>query len=220
MPNLYNPTSFKVSDEPQLCAFVRAHPFATLITTGERGVTVSHLPLHLETSEETDDGSSWTLAGHMARANDHWKDAAQQGSNGIEALAIFHGPQAYITPQWYPSKLVHAKVVPTWDYAVAHVHGTLRTMEDPTWLHAHLTQLTDQHEGTFAHQWKVTDAPDDFVDKMMGAIVGLELTVTHMEGKWKLSQNRDEADRKGVVAGLGARQNADSQAVHAMMKDG
>lgn len=214
MFKIYNPARFKMSDETQLCDFVRAYPFATLISTGASGVIMSHLPLHLD---QTKDGSALKLSGHVARANDHWKEI-ENGGDGVETLALFHGPQAYVTPQWYSSKLVHAKVVPTWNYAVVHVKGSVRTISEPAWLHAHLTQLTDEHESQFAHQWKVTDAPEDFVDKMMGAIVGLEMTVTHMEGKWKLSQNRDEADRNGVTTGLGARDNADSQAVHEMMK--
>ncbi len=177
---------------------------------------MSHLPLYLN---GLDNRSALKLTGHVARANDHWKEI-ENGRDTFETLAIFHGPQAYITPQWYPSKLAHAKVVPTWNYAVVHVKGRVRTISEPAWLHAHLTQLTDAHEDQFAHQWKVTDAPENFVEKMMGAIVGLEMTITHMEGKWKLSQNRDEADRKGVIAGLGAQTDADSQAVHAMMKEG
>lgn len=211
MPEFYNPPKTKVSDETVLCDFIQEHPFATLISTGNDGVAVSHLPLHLTPAEGE---SPARLTGHMARANGH----TQALTDGLDALAIFHGPQAYVTPQWYPSKLVHAKVVPTWNYAVVHVHGTVKTIRDPAWLHAHLTQLTEEHENKFAHQWEVTDAPERFVDKMMEFIVGLELTVTHMEGKWKLSQNQGEADRNGVVAGLKARPDADSQAMHDFMK--
>lgn len=210
MTELYNPNHFRVDDDDALQAFIRDHAFATLVSTRDGNLSVSHLPMILETGNK---GSS-TLKGHIARANGHWKDIG----DGIEALAIFHGPQAYVTPQWYPSKLEHAKVVPTWNYAVAHVHGRARTVEDSDWLHAHVSALTNANEAAFAHQWAVEDAPADYLDKMLKAIVGIEIAVTRVEGKWKLSQNRTEADRLGVTNGLAARSNAEARAVHELMK--
>ncbi|MSO97226.1 MAG: FMN-binding negative transcriptional regulator [Rhodospirillaceae bacterium] len=211
MPDLYNPSHYRVDDHAALSAFIHAHPFATLVSTGAKGLSVSHLPMILEAG--VDDAPA-TLRGHIARANSHWQEIGE----GIDALAIFHGPQAYVTPQWYPSKLEHAKVVPTWNYAVAHVHGHVRSVSDAAWLYRHVSALTARHESAFAHQWAVTDAPVDYVDKMLKAIVGLEMTVTRIEGKWKLSQNRAEPDRQGVVAGMAAREDANSQAVSELMR--
>ena len=211
MANFYNPDKHRVAESPELYDFVRAHPLATLVSTGPKGISVSHLPMLIEDSR---DGTPAMLRGHVARANNHWQDIGE----GIEALAIFHGPQAYVTPQWYPSKLKHGKAVPTWNYAVVHVHGRIRTISDPVWLHQHVSELSAQHEKAFAHQWLVTDAPEDFIAKMLQAIVGLEMTVTKIEGKWKLNQNRDEHDRTGVMVGLSARDDANSQAVSELMR--
>lgn len=207
MASLYNPSHFRVDDADALHGFIRQYPLATLIT-GADGLTASHLPMLLEKTE-----SGFALRGHIARANTHWKEL----ENGADALAIFNGPQAYVTPQWYPSKLKDARVVPTWNYAVTHVRGTLRAIADKAWLLDLITALTVEHERAFAHQWAVSDAPDDYIDKMLGAIVGLELTVTSIEGKWKLSQNRNDADFSGTKNGLAARGTRDATAVHDMM---
>jgi transcriptional regulator len=209
MTALYNPSHFRVENQDALQAFIADHPFATLISTRDGNLGVSHLPMSLE----TDSQGALTLCGHFARANPHWKDFDE----GLAALAIFHGPQAYVTPQWYPSKLEHAKVVPTWNYAVAHVHGHARIIEDTDWLRRHVSALTDAHEKSFAHQWAVTDAPKEYVDKQLAAIVGIALTVSRVEGKWKLSQNRAAPDRNGVINGLAARSDAQARAVHELM---
>ena len=208
MTGLYNPPKHRIDDESTMHDFVRAHPLATLVTSSAFGLNISHIPMLL------DAGTTSLLRGHVARPNEHWKAIG----DGIEAVAIFHGPQAYVTPQWYPSKLKHGKAVPTWNYAVAHVHGHIRTITDAAWLHAHVSALSAEHEKTFAHQWQVTDAPADFIDKMLTGIVGLEMTITKIEGKWKLNQNRDAHDRAGVVAGMAARDDANSAAVHQLMK--
>lgn len=208
MPGLYTPAHFRVDDEATLHAFIRAYPFAALITGGA-DISVSHLPMLLQ---KTDSG--FVLRGHIARANPHWKEI----SDGAAALAIFNGPQAYITPQWYPSKLKDGRVVPTWNYAVTHVRGTLRAVHDADWLNQLVTALTDEHEKAFAHQWAVTDAPADYMEKMLKAIVGLELTVHSMEGKWKLGQNRSAADQANTKTGLAARGDAQSRALSDMMK--
>ncbi|MBL8628240.1 MAG: FMN-binding negative transcriptional regulator [Rhodospirillaceae bacterium] len=208
MASLYNSTHFKMDDAATLHRFVRQYPLATLITHGADGLTASHVPMLLE---ET--GSGFVLRGHIARANGHWKNLG----DGVDALAIFNGPQAYVTPQWYPSKLKDGKVVPTWNYAVTHVRGTLRAVHDTAWLHRLVSALTSEHEKAFAHQWAVTDAPDDYVERMLKAIVGLELTITSIEGKWKLSQNRDAADYSGTKNGLAARGTPDTDAVNALM---
>jgi transcriptional regulator len=170
MSQTYIPPHARADDRTELESLVRTHPLATLISSVDSDVSVSHLPMLLETTAT----GTLTLRGHVARANPHWR-AFESAS---EALAIFHGPQAYVTPQWYPSKAEHAKVVPTWNYAVVHVQGTVCTVTDAAWLHAHVGRLTDTHEAGFAHQWKVTDAPSEYIDKMLSAIVGLEMTVT------------------------------------------
>jgi transcriptional regulator len=119
-------------------------------------------------------------------------------------LVVFQGPQAYVTPSWYPSKAGHGKAVPTWNYAMVQAHGRLRAIEDPAWLEAFVTRLTGRHEAGRTPPWRVSDAPADFLASMLGGIVGIEIEVTRLEGKFKLSQNRPDEDRAGVVAGLRA----------------
>src|SRR5262249_22309736 len=137
------------------------------------------------------------LVGHVARANPLWRDA----DNG-SVLAVFQGAQAYVSPSWYPSKAATGQVVPTWNYTVAQAHGKLRAIDDAEWLRALVGSLTQQHEGNRAAPWHVSDAPDDYIDKMLRAIVGIEIAVHRLEGKWKHSQNRSTADRQGVAEGL------------------
>lgn len=203
---MYQPAHFKVDDVPALHALMRDFPLATLVVPTAAGLEINHLPLLVEA-----DGAR--LVGHVARANLLWQAQASG-----EVCAVFHGPQAYVSPQWYPSKREHAKVVPTWNYAVVHVHGTLRwissdTPEGDAWLHALVTRLTETHEAAYgaaqrAHgaapttAWQVSDAPESYLQSMRRAIVGLELTVTRVEGKFKASQNRSAADRSGVIEGL------------------
>lgn len=188
---MYVPEPFRQDDPETLHPFIRAHPFATLVTSVGEVPHVTHLPLVLDAG---------VLRGHMARGNPHWKQIVP----GQPALAVFMGPQAYVSPGWFPAKKVDGKVVPTWNYAVAHAAGTIRVIDDVDWLRAHVTALTDQQEAPFAQPWKVTDAPEDFLRKMLTAIVGVELTVSSLTGKWKLSQNRTAADHDGVRDGLAA----------------
>lgn len=139
-----------------------------------------------------------TLHGHVARNNPVWHDF----SGDVQVLVIFQGPEAYVSPSWYASKKEHGKVVPTWNYLVVHVHGHMRVIDDPVWMRAHLEALVSQHESERPVPWSVTDAPADYVEKMIKGIVGLEIRITHLVGKWKLSQNRSVPDREGVVEGL------------------
>jgi transcriptional regulator len=150
-----------------------------------------------------------TLRGHVARANPVWQDPAPH----LDALVIFAGPQLYVTPSWYPTKQESGKVVPTWNYAVVHAHGPLRPIDDPAWLRAFVTRLTARHEGERAAPWHVTDAPADFIERQLAGIVGIEIPVRQLDGKWKVSQNRTSADRAGVVAGLRERGAPDSDAM-------
>lgn len=189
---MYLPRHFAQEDPAALHALMRAHPLAMLVSTGPDGLTADHLPL-------TFDADASLLRGHVARANPLWRHA-----DGRPVMAVFRGPQAYVSPSFYPSKAVHHKVVPTWNYAVVHAHGALRAVDDAAWLHALVSQLTGQHEALRDRPWAVDDAPPDYVRQMLGAIVGIEIAVERLVGKWKLSQNRSAEDRDGVRRGLAA----------------
>jgi transcriptional regulator len=139
-----------------------------------------------------------TLRGHVARANPIWREVVP----GSEVLAIFQGPEAYVTPSWYPTKAETGKVVPTWNYAVAHAYGILRVVEDSTWVRTQLEALTAHNEAAFAAPWQVSDAPHEYIDKLLGAVVGIEIVITRLVGKWKTSQNQAESNREGVAHGL------------------
>jgi transcriptional regulator len=142
---------------------------------------------------------------HLARPNPHWKDLAQIGADGGEALMMFQGVEGYITPSWYPSKAEHQKVVPTWNYAAVHAYGRPALVEDPTWKRCHVAELTDQQERGRAVPWSVSDAPEDYVQVMLRGIVGFRFEIARLEGKWKMSQNRNARDRAGVVRSLAER---------------
>lgn len=189
---MYLPAHFEQHDPQALAALMREHPLAALVSQGAEGLTADHVPL------EFDEGSL-ALRGHVARANPLWRSA-----DGQPVLAIFRGAQGYVTPSWYPSKAATHKVVPTWNYAVVHAHGTLHAVDDAPWLHALVTRLTAHHEAPRAAPWAVGDAPADYVQQMLRAIVGIEVRVTRLVGKWKVSQNRSASDREGVAAGLEA----------------
>jgi transcriptional regulator len=190
---LYLPAHFEQADTAALHALMRAHPLATLVSQGPDGLSADHVPLDLDPAA----GPHGTLRGHVARANPLWRQAA-----GRPVLVVFQGPQAYVTPSWYPSKAATHKVVPTWNYVVAHAHGALRTVEDAPWLLALVQRLTDHHEAPRTPPWSVGDAPADYVQALLRAIVGIEIPLERLVGKWKLSQNRDAADRAGVARGL------------------
>jgi len=188
---MYQPAHFVEQDADALLALMTSAPLATLVRGGAE-LAADILPLEVERV-----GAGWRITGHVARANALWREA-----DGQPVLAIFQGPQAYISPNWYPSKAQHGKAVPTWNYTMVQVHGTLRAIEDPVWLRAFVTRLTERHEGGRAMPWHVADAPPDFLAAMLQAIVGIEIEVTKLEGKFKLSQNRSAEDRTGVVLGL------------------
>ena len=190
---MYNPASFSEDRIEVLHAFMREHPLATLVTCGASGPEASHVPVVLH----SDVGASGSLRCHFARANEHWKGI--QCSNTV--LAIFQGAHHYITPSWYPSTEEHGKVVPTWDYVVVHVRGHARLFEGED-LIKHLQELTGAHEQAFEKPWSVDDAPGGYIAAMSKAIVGIEIAIDSIEGKWKASQNRLEKDQQGVVEGL------------------
>ena len=190
---MYRPDHFVVDELPQVHALMRARPLAALVSTGPLGLYGTHLPTVLK-----DEGPFGTIECHLARANPHWKDLAAGG----EALMIFQGPESYVTPNWYPSKALHGKTVPTWNYAVVHAYGRPAVMEDADWKRRHVSELTAQQERGEAQPWAVTDAPESYVQAMLRGIVGFRFAIERLEGKWKMSQNREMPDRVGVVQGL------------------
>lgn len=193
---MYNPPSFAERDVAVMQAFIEAHPLGALVTASPSGLFATHLPFVLDRER----GSHGTLAGHIARANPHHELAAE----GTEALVLFTGADSYVTPSLYASKAQHGKVVPTWNYVAVHAHGTLRYVREPAALRAHLERLTARHEASRPRPWSIDDTPDGYVDKLLGAIVGVEVEITRLDGKWKMSQNRPAEDIDGVIDGLGA----------------
>ena len=213
---MYLPAHFKEDRAPVLHELIRAHPFATLVTLDASGLVANHLPMEIDATA----GPLGTLRGHVARGNPIWKSPRLD----VEALAVFHGPQHYITPSYYATKPATGKVVPTWNYATVHAYGTLRVIDDPAWLRSFVEQLTDRHEAEHARAtgdapWHVGDAPASFLEKQLAAIVGLELPITRIEGKWKVSQNRPAEDRAGVVAGLGRSDDAAARAMAELVRE-
>ena len=176
-------------------ALIRAHPFGTLVTLRADGLVANSIPFILESPPPLG-----ILKGHVARANDQWRDFRAD----VEALVIFQGVESYITPSWYATKQETGKVVPTWNYAIVQVRGTMRVVEDRDWLAAQIAALTALLEGVRQAPWSVADAPASFVEAQIKGIVGIEIPIARIEGKWKVSQNRPEADRKGVAEGLRA----------------
>lgn len=191
---MYLPKHFEETRVPVLHALIRAHPLGALVTHGPSGLEANHIPFEID----PEPAPFGTLRGHVARANPVWREGTG------DALVIFQGPQTYVSPSWYPSKQDGGKVVPTWNYAVVHAYGSLRTIDDRAWLRAFVEKLTDRHEAGRAEPWQVSDAPADYVDKLVSAIVGIEVPLARLVGKWKASQNRAAADRAGVAAGLEA----------------
>jgi transcriptional regulator len=190
---MYQPPAFKEERLEVLHALIQAHPLGNLITAGAGGLLANLVPFTL-----VNEGERGTLRCHVARANDQ----VEALRTGAETLVIFQGPEAYITPSWYPSKQEHGRVVPTWDYVVVQVRGTPRLIEDYAWIKKQIGHLTSIHEGQRAHPWEVSDAPESYIAGQIKAIVGVEIPIATIEGKWKASQNRPEADRHGVEAGL------------------
>ena len=191
---MYVPAHFAEDRVPVLHDAIRACGLATLVSLTADGLIASHVPLLLD----PEPAPYGTLTGHFARPNPQAREAIG------EALAIFQGPEGYITPSHYATKRETGKVVPTWNYTAIHAYGTVRFFDDPARLLEIVTRLTDQHETPRPTPWAVSDAPEDFVQGMLNGIVGFTLTITRLQGKWKMSQNRPEADRAGVIAGLRA----------------
>jgi transcriptional regulator len=207
---MYNPSSFAIKDLDELRQQILGTRLAMVVTHGEQGLQASHLPLLFK----PDEGPNGTLYGHFARANPQWK-ALQDGA---EALVIFAGADAYVSPGFYPSKAEHGKVVPTWNYVAVHAYGTAEVFSDTDRLLDLVSALTDRHEASRAHPWKVADAPADYIDGMLKAIVGFALPIQRLEGKRKLSQNRSPEDIAGVREGLTASPDVHDQALAHLMR--
>jgi transcriptional regulator len=206
---MYNPGPFREERLPVIHAAMHDIAFATLVTHGADGMVATHLPMFVI----PDEGPYGTLYGHVARGNAQWRNLAE------EALVMFTGPYAYISPNWYPGKQEHGKEVPTWNYIAVHAYGQAQTIEDPVALRALLVRLTDRHEqATQPKPWHVDDAPADYVQAMLKGIVGLKIPIARIEGKWKLSQNRNDADRIGARVGLETMSGERERALAAQMR--
>jgi transcriptional regulator len=186
-------------------ALIRSHSLGTWVTLGDEELVANHIPFDIR----PECGEFGTLVGHVSRANPIWSRTPSE----VLGLVIFQGPQSYITPSWYPSKHEHGKAVPTWNYAVVHAYGRPSFIEDKSWLYDHVSSLTRRHEASQSLPWSVSDAPADFTERMIGAIVGVEIPIQKLIGKWKMSQNRSESDQLGVVAGLTEQGDAQSAGV-------
>lgn len=206
---MYCPEHFRENRRDVLYDLMRMHPLATLVSLNGDGLQASHIPLLFSAGE----GENGVLRGHLARGNAQWRDA----DTAVEALAIFQGPHAYVSPSWYPSKQETGKVVPTWNYAIVHCRGRLRIHDDAQWLAGNVAALTAAHESDRPEPWAVGDAPARYVDTMLRGIVGVELEIRSIDGKWKMSQNKDAADYAGVVDGLEGNARAGDRETAAIM---
>jgi len=208
---MYIPRANEENRVSVMQALMVSHPLATLVTLGDSGLFASHIPMVLES-----DGSQFgVLKGHISRANRQWRDFVPT----VDALAIFAGHQHYISPNWYPGTKEHGKEVPTWNYVVVHAYGALKVIQDADWLLTDVEKLTNIHEAGSPVPWKVSDAPKDFIKSQLNGIVGLELPIQRLQGKWKVSQNRTESERKGVVEGLSKLNSPESLAMKALVEE-
>ena len=194
---MYLPSAFALTDPQELHRILREHPLGTLVTHGPQGLDADHIPFEFD----PDTGPLGTLRAHVARANPVW----QQVAAGSPVLVVFRGEQAYVSPNWYPSKHEAHRQVPTWNYEVVHAHGTFTAHDDARYLRGVVARLTRHHEVTEPVPWKMSDAPADYLAQMMGQIVGIEIAVTSLVGKSKMSQNKEARDRQGVAEAYEAR---------------
>jgi len=206
---MYTPTAFLDDDLPSLHSLIRQTRLGILVSYGEQGLIVSHIPLLL-----AEEGEYGTLSGHVAKANSH----CQALTAGAPTMVIFQGADAYVSPSFYPAKAEHGKVVPTWNYVAVHAHGTPQVFTEAEPLLELVRQLTDRHEAGRSEPWAVSDAPADYIDGMLKAIVGFRLPIERLQGKRKLSQNRSPADIAGVREGLAASSDLQDQALSHLMQ--
>ncbi len=207
---MYQPPHFREDDPEIQHGLIRAYPLGLLVTAGPQGLMANPIPFLIDPQE----GERGRLRAHLARANPQWRDLSASG----ECLVVFQGPQDYVTPSWYATKRETGKVVPTWNYATVHVSGRACVIQDQQWLRRQIDDLTRLREAARAEPWEVDDAPAPFVAAQIKGIVGIEIAIDRIEGKWKVSQNRPEADREGVAAGL-AGQGEGSAAMAALVAE-
>ena len=191
---MYLPEHFRETRVEVMHDLIRTRPLGTLVTATADGLEANHIPFEIDPQPIP----FGTLRGHVSRSN----PIREKLSDTMESLVIFQGTETYVSPSWYPSKLETGKVVPTWNYVVVHAYGALKFIEDNTWLRKHIEELTNRHESNQTNPWKVSDAPEDYIEKMLEGITGMEITVTRLVGKWKTSQNRPAKDRAGVIQAL------------------
>ena len=191
---MYKPAHYNETRQEVLLGLIHDYPLGTLFTVGADGPCANHLPF--EICAATPEAPCGVLRAHVARANPVWRE------DGAQALAVFQGPHGYISPEWYEEKTSTGKVVPTYNYAAVHAHGRLRVIDDAAWLRAHVERLTQRHESTRPAPWQVDDAPFEFIAAMLRAVVGIEIVIGRIEGKWKLSQNQSRQTQTNMVDGL------------------
>ena len=196
---MYLPNHFEINDQEELLAFVKAFPFATLVSNGDDGLNAEHIPMLIHVDAE----NRVVLQAHIAKANKLWQSLANQA----DVLVIFQGENAYITPNWYPSKKVDGKAVPTWNYRAVHIKGTINFIHEAEWKLLLLEKLTNIHEQKQPAPWSISDAPQDYIEQRLAGIVGVEITVTDIQGKFKLSQNQSVENKNGVWDGLAQTQH-------------
>ena len=213
---MYIPSHFREENPEALQHYIREYGFGMLVVADEEGIEVNHVPFYLSSS---DDNSALHLQCHLARSNSVWKRLeGAEGAGGIRVLAVFKGPDAYVSPSWYPGKAEHGRVVPTWNYLAVHAEGIARVVQDQHWLKQHLNDLTNQHESAMPEPWSVSDAPEEYTDRLMQAIVGIEIRIEKLSGKLKASQNQPEGNRAGVKAALSNMDNTDSKAIAKLIR--
>lgn len=202
---MYTPAHFSETRTELLHQLVREHPLGLLITLGDKGLDANPVPFLID----VDAGGQAVLRAHVARANPVWREARTD----VDTLVVFQGPQAYISPNWYPTKALNGKAVPTWNYITVQARGRLVVRDDAAWLRELVTRLTQRHEAAQPVPWGLSDAPPDYIDAMLRAIVGIEIPLVSLQGKWKMSQNHPAINRDGVSQGLRAQGTDQAQAV-------
>jgi transcriptional regulator len=205
---LYQPVHFAETDLSTVHALIRAYPLGLLISSDATGIQANPVPFILDESGS----AKGILRAHLARANPQWKHI----EDGASVLVVFQGPDAYVTPSWYATKKEHGKVVPTWNYVMVQVRGSVGVIHDSDWLHSQISALTDQNESGRDHAWKVTDAPERYIEMQKRGIVGIEISIDDIRGKWKVSQNRSSTDQAGVAAGY---ENQGDELMAALVRD-
>ncbi len=207
---MHIPKIFRQENVEELISVIEEYSFATLLTYSGGGMDATHLPVVLESVDE-----KLILKAHIAKANPLWKKVRE----GSDVLVIFNGPNCYVSPSHYPTKKQHGRAVPTWNYVVVHVRGTMSFVTDPDWIYDVIDVLTAKHEASSSSPWSMSDAPREYIQRMLPAIVGVEIEVKTLEGQWKLSQNQPNANQQGVIEGLSSIDDPASQSVASMVRE-